>query len=261
MAVSLLVPVIETDHVRMEVTVYSIHQLLTTLVIVLVLDMRESTVLLVSNDVYKILTRDQIKWSSLTDIVKIIEDIVYILLILSLSFHSHPLPHFSFALLLLCLHSLYVSYELSLKQLAHVTCTQTVYIDPKQECMMVKGDTTIILPSYYHAFLPKSVPTTCITKMLSPTHHQLNLIYQQAIVPAQFMCVLLFFVVVPTVPPPCASNCDSCDPPGCCIACSSGYYLISTGCTCGKKKSTLILHMQFFTRTIAPCVSARVMYS
>ena len=58
MTVSLLVPVKETDHVRMEVTVYSIHQLLTTLVIVLVLDMRESTVLLVSNDVYKILTSD-----------------------------------------------------------------------------------------------------------------------------------------------------------------------------------------------------------
>ena len=58
MTVSLLVPVKETDHVIMEVTVYSIHQLLTTLVIVLVLDMRESTVLLVSNDVYKILTTD-----------------------------------------------------------------------------------------------------------------------------------------------------------------------------------------------------------
>ena len=57
-SVSLLVSVKETDHVRMEVTVYSIHQLLTTLVIVLVLDMRESTVLLVSNDVYKILTTD-----------------------------------------------------------------------------------------------------------------------------------------------------------------------------------------------------------
>ena len=50
MTVSLLVSVKETDHVIMEVTVYSIHQLLTTLVIVLVLDMRESTVLLVSND-------------------------------------------------------------------------------------------------------------------------------------------------------------------------------------------------------------------
>ena len=48
MSVSLLVSVIETDRVIMEVTVYSIHQLLTTLVIVLVLDMRESTVL-VSN--------------------------------------------------------------------------------------------------------------------------------------------------------------------------------------------------------------------
>ena len=58
MTVSSQVSVIETDHVRMEVTVYSIHQLLTTLVIVLVLDMRESTVLLVSNDVYKILTTD-----------------------------------------------------------------------------------------------------------------------------------------------------------------------------------------------------------
>ena len=50
-SVSLLVPVKETDHVRMEVTVYSIRQLLTTLVIVLVLDMRESTVLLVSDSV------------------------------------------------------------------------------------------------------------------------------------------------------------------------------------------------------------------
>ena len=58
MTVSLLVPVIETVRVIMEVTVYSIHQLLTILVIVLVLDMRESTVLLVSNDVYKILTTD-----------------------------------------------------------------------------------------------------------------------------------------------------------------------------------------------------------
>ena len=48
MSVSLLVSVIETDRVIMEVTVYSIHQLLTTLVIVLILDMRESTVL-VSN--------------------------------------------------------------------------------------------------------------------------------------------------------------------------------------------------------------------
>ena len=56
--VSLLVFVIEIVRVIMEVTVYSIHQLLTTLVIVLVLDMRESTVLLVSNDVYKILTSD-----------------------------------------------------------------------------------------------------------------------------------------------------------------------------------------------------------
>ena len=45
MNVSLLVFVIETDLVRTEVTAYSIHQLLTTLVIVLVLDMRESTVL------------------------------------------------------------------------------------------------------------------------------------------------------------------------------------------------------------------------
>ena len=58
MTVSLLVFVIETVHVIMEVTVCSIHQLLTTLVIVLVLDMRESIVLLVSNDVYKILTTD-----------------------------------------------------------------------------------------------------------------------------------------------------------------------------------------------------------
>ena len=58
MSVSLLVSVIETDHVIMEVTVYSIRQLLTTLVIVLILDMRESTVLMVSNDVYKILTTD-----------------------------------------------------------------------------------------------------------------------------------------------------------------------------------------------------------
>ena len=58
MTVSLLVFVIETVRVIMEVTVYSIHQLLTTLVIVLVLDMRDSTVLLVSNDVYKILTTD-----------------------------------------------------------------------------------------------------------------------------------------------------------------------------------------------------------
>ena len=58
MIVSLLVSVIEIVRVIMEVTVYSIHQLLTTLVIVLVLDMRESTVLLVSNDVYKILTSD-----------------------------------------------------------------------------------------------------------------------------------------------------------------------------------------------------------
>ena len=57
-SVSLLVPVKETDHVIMEVTVYSIHQLLTTLVIVLVLDMGESTVLLVSNDMYEILTTD-----------------------------------------------------------------------------------------------------------------------------------------------------------------------------------------------------------
>ena len=56
--VSLLVSVIEIVRVIMEVTVYSIHQLLTTLVIVLVLDMRESTVLLVSIDVYKILTTD-----------------------------------------------------------------------------------------------------------------------------------------------------------------------------------------------------------
>ena len=52
MSVSLLVSVIETDRVIMEVTVYSIHQLLTTLVIVLVLDMRESTVL-VSNYSWK----------------------------------------------------------------------------------------------------------------------------------------------------------------------------------------------------------------
>ena len=58
MTVSLLVSVMEIVRVIMEVTVYSIHQLLTTLVIVLVLDMRESTVLLVSNDVYKILTTD-----------------------------------------------------------------------------------------------------------------------------------------------------------------------------------------------------------
>ena len=58
MNVFLQVSVIETVLVIMEVTVYSIHQLLTTLVIVLVLDMRESTVLLVSNDVYKILTSD-----------------------------------------------------------------------------------------------------------------------------------------------------------------------------------------------------------
>ena len=36
MSVSLLVSVIETVHVIMEATVYSIHQLLTTLVIVLV---------------------------------------------------------------------------------------------------------------------------------------------------------------------------------------------------------------------------------
>ena len=50
MTVSLLVSVIEIVRVIMEVTVYSIHQLLTTLVIVLVLDMRESTVLLVSNE-------------------------------------------------------------------------------------------------------------------------------------------------------------------------------------------------------------------
>ena len=50
MTVSLLVSVIEIVRVRMEVIVYSIHQLLTTLVIVLVLDMRESTVLLVSNE-------------------------------------------------------------------------------------------------------------------------------------------------------------------------------------------------------------------
>ena len=49
MTVSSLVSVIETVHVRMKVPVYSIHQLLTTLVIVLVLDMRESTVLLVSS--------------------------------------------------------------------------------------------------------------------------------------------------------------------------------------------------------------------
>ena len=48
MTVSLQVSVIEIVRVIMEVTVYSIHQLLTTLVIVLVLDMRESTVL-VSN--------------------------------------------------------------------------------------------------------------------------------------------------------------------------------------------------------------------
>ena len=48
MNVSLLVSVIETVHVIMEVPVYSIHQLLTTLVIVLVLDMRESTVLVSS---------------------------------------------------------------------------------------------------------------------------------------------------------------------------------------------------------------------
>ena len=46
---SLLVSVIEIVHVIMEVTVYSIHQLLTTLVIVLVLDMRESTVLVSYN--------------------------------------------------------------------------------------------------------------------------------------------------------------------------------------------------------------------
>ena len=58
MNVFLQVSVIEIVRVIMEVTVYSIHQLLTTLVIVLVLDMRESTVLLVSNDVYKILTSD-----------------------------------------------------------------------------------------------------------------------------------------------------------------------------------------------------------
>ena len=48
MSVSLLVSVIETVHVIMEVTVYSIHQLLTTLVIVLILDMRGSTVLVSS---------------------------------------------------------------------------------------------------------------------------------------------------------------------------------------------------------------------
>ena len=58
MTVSLLVSVKETDLVIMEVTVYSIHQLITTLVIALVLDMRDSTVLLVSNDMYKILTTD-----------------------------------------------------------------------------------------------------------------------------------------------------------------------------------------------------------
>ena len=46
---SLLVYVIETVRVIMEVTVYSIHQLLTTLVIVLVLDMRGSTVLVSYN--------------------------------------------------------------------------------------------------------------------------------------------------------------------------------------------------------------------
>ena len=51
MSVSLLVSVIETVHVRMEATVYSIHQLLTILVIVLVLDMRESTVLVSSTSV------------------------------------------------------------------------------------------------------------------------------------------------------------------------------------------------------------------
>ena len=50
-SVSLLVSVKETDHVIMEVIVYSIHQLLTTLVIVLALDMGESTVLLVSKSV------------------------------------------------------------------------------------------------------------------------------------------------------------------------------------------------------------------
>ena len=48
MTVYVLVSVIEIVHVIMEVTVYSIHQLITTLVIVLVLDIRESTVLLVS---------------------------------------------------------------------------------------------------------------------------------------------------------------------------------------------------------------------
>ena len=51
MTVSLLVSVIETCHVIIEVTVYSIHQLLTTLVIVLIMDMRESTVLRVSDSV------------------------------------------------------------------------------------------------------------------------------------------------------------------------------------------------------------------
>ena len=48
MSVSLPVFVIETVHVIMEVTAYSIHQLLTTLVIVLILDMRGSTVLVSS---------------------------------------------------------------------------------------------------------------------------------------------------------------------------------------------------------------------
>ena len=46
---SLLVYVIETVCVIMEVTVYSIHQLLTTLVIVLVLDMRGLTALVSYN--------------------------------------------------------------------------------------------------------------------------------------------------------------------------------------------------------------------
>ena len=49
MSVSLLVSVIETVHVIMEATVYSIRQLLTTLVIVLVLDMRESIALVSYN--------------------------------------------------------------------------------------------------------------------------------------------------------------------------------------------------------------------
>ena len=57
---------------------YSIHQLITTLVIVLVLDMGEPTVLLVSNDMYKILTTDYIKllWNSLCCSTHQIFDIV-----------------------------------------------------------------------------------------------------------------------------------------------------------------------------------------